>query len=125
MKILIVEDEEVLAKVLREKFENEGFQVELAIDGEMVMSMAKKIKPDMILLDLLLPKKLGIEVLKEIKSDVELKTTKVLILSNLDDDQNIKNALTLGAVDYFVKTQHPLKEIVEKVKGHLLASGVK
>ena len=125
MKILIVEDEEVLSKVLREKFENEGFETEIAIDGEMVMDMVKKTKPDLVLLDLLLPKKLGLEVLKEMKLDAEVKDVKVLVLSNLDDDQDIKTALSLGAVDYFVKTQHPLKEIVEKAKGHLLASGVK
>ena len=125
MKILIVEDEEVLSKVLREKFENEGFETEIATDGEMVMDMVKKTKPDLVLLDLLLPKKLGLEVLKEMKLDAEVKDVKVLVLSNLDDDQDIKTALSLGAVDYFVKTQHPLKEIVEKAKGHLLASGVK
>ncbi len=120
MRILIVEDEEVLSKVLREKFENEGFETEVATDGEMVMDMVKKTKPDLVLLDLLLPKKLGIEVLKEMKLDAEVKDVKVLVLSNLDDDQDIKTALALGAVDYFVKTQHPLKEIVEKVKEHLL-----
>lgn len=125
MKILIVEDEEVLSKVLREKFENEGFETEIATDGEMVMDMVKKTKPDLVLLDLLLPKKLGREVLKEMKLDIEVKDVKVLVLSNLDDDQDIKTALSLGAVDYFVKTQHPLKEIVEKVKGHLLAPGAK
>ena len=84
------------------------------------MDMVKKTKPDLVLLDLLLPKKLGIEVLKEMKLDAEVKDVKVLVLSNLDDDQDIKTALALGAVDYFVKTQHPLKEIVEKVKEHLL-----
>jgi len=120
MKILIVEDEEVLLKVLREKFENEGFKIEIATDGEMVMDMVKKTRPDLVLLDLLLPKKLGLEVLKEMKADVEVKDVQVLVLSNLDNDQDIKAALSLGAVDYFVKTQHPLKEIVEKVKGHLL-----
>ena len=120
MKILIVEDEEVLLKVLREKFENEGFKIEIATDGEMVMDMVKKTRPDLVLLDLLLPKKLGLEVLKEMKADVEVKDVQVLVLSNLDNDQDITAALSLGAVDYFVKTQHPLKEIVEKVKGHLL-----
>lgn len=120
MKILIVEDEEVLSKVLREKFENEGFKTEIATDGEMVMDMVKKTKPDLVLLDLLLPKKLGLDVLKDMKADAEVRDVRVLVLSNLDDDQDIKTALSLGAVDYFVKTQHPLKEIVEKVKEHLL-----
>lgn len=122
MKILIVEDEDVLAKVLQEKFEKEGVKIEVARDGEVVFEVAKKSRPDLIVLDLILPKKHGLEVIKELKGDAELKNIPVFVLSNLDSDQDIKKALSLGAIDYFVKTQHPLKEIVEKVKEHLIAS---
>lgn len=123
MKLLIVEDEVTLAMVLEEKFKKEGFEVQLAFDGEAAMSAAQKLKPDLILLDLLLPKKHGLEVLKDLKQDPELKNVPVIVLSNLDTDDDIKKSLALGAVDYFVKVQHPIKEIVEKVKEHMAGAG--
>lgn len=119
MKILIIEDEVVLLKVLAEKFENEKFEVEMAEDGEEAMLKVRASKPDMILLDIILPKKDGIEVLKEIKSDPELKDIPVIIISNLGSDEKIKETLELGAVDYLIKTQHPINEVVEKVQEHL------
>lgn len=122
MRILIVEDEITLARVLQEKFEKEGFQVQVIKDGESVMGALKKDKPDIVLLDLILPKKHGLDVLKELKADSELAEIPVLVLSNLDSDEDIKNALSLGAVDYFVKAQHPIKEIVEKVNNYLVSS---
>lgn len=120
MKILIVEDEELLAKVLKEKFEKEGFQVFVAGDGEAVVPSAGKNSPDLILLDLILPKKSGFEVLAELKADPELKLIPVIVLSNLGQDEEIKSALSLGAVDYLVKTQHPINEVVEKVRQQLV-----
>ncbi len=116
MKILVVEDEEALARVLSEKLEIEHFETLIARDGEEAIPLTKEFLPDLILLDLLLPKKLGLDVLAELKRDVDLKGIPVIIISNLGSDEDIKRALSLGAVDYFVKTQHPLKEIVEKVK---------
>jgi len=115
MKILIVEDEDVLSLVLEEKFKNEGYSVSIAKDGEEAEPAVKKFKPDIILLDLILPKKGGLEVLESIKANSELKLIPVIVLSNLEGDETIKKALTLGATDYFVKTQHPIAEIVEKV----------
>jgi len=120
MKLLIVEDEETLVKVLQEKFEREGFEVKVALDGEEAISAARDFKPDMVLLDLILPKKHGLEVLKELKADSELREAPVIVLSNLDTDEDIKKALALGAVDYYVKVQHPLKEIIEKVKARMI-----
>ena len=115
MKILIVEDEDALSLVLEEKFKNEGYDVMVAHDGAEAQPKAEKFKPDVILLDLILPKKLGLEVLESLKNDAELKLIPVIVLSNLEGDETIKKALFLGAVDYFVKTQHPIAEIVEKV----------
>lgn len=123
MKLLIVEDEVTLAKVLEEKFKKEDFEVRLAFDGEEAIAVAEKFKPDFVLLDLLLPKKHGLEVLKKLKRDPELKHAPVIVLSNLDTDEDIKKSLALGAVDYFVKVQHPIKEIVEKVKEHMVGTG--
>jgi len=124
MKILIVEDEDVLALVLEEKFKNEGYQVMIARDGEEARSKIEKFRPNIILLDLILPKKEGMRVLEDIKSDSELKLIPVIVLSNLEGDEIIKKALSLGAVDYFVKTQHPIAEIVEKVNALFVRSKV-
>ena len=119
-KVLIVEDEEVLAKVLREKFTDEGYGTEIAKDGDEGSAMVKKSKPDIVLLDLILPKKHGLVILEEIKNDPETKDIPVVVLSNLAEDDNIKKALELGASDYFVKAQHPIGEIVEKVSSILV-----
>ena len=115
MKILIVEDEDVLSLVLEEKFKNEGYEVMIAKDGQEAQPKAEKFKPNIILLDLILPKKGGLEVLEGLKASPEIKLTPVIVLSNLEGDETIKKALALGAADYFVKTQHPIAEIVEKV----------
>lgn len=73
----------------------------------------------MILLDIILPKKDGLQVLEEIKANPEFSHLPVIILSNLGEDEKIKSALKLGAVDYLVKTQHPINEVVEKIKEYL------
>lgn len=120
MKILIVEDEEVLASVLAEKFEKAGFSVKIANDGEQALTLAKSFKPSVIALDLMLPKVDGFTFLKQLKEDDDLKRTPVVVMSNLADDDDIKNALKMGATDYFVKSNHPINEIVEKIKAVLL-----
>jgi two-component system alkaline phosphatase synthesis response regulator PhoP len=116
MKILVVEDEQVLAKVFQEKFEKAHYDVKIAVDGEAALSEAKSFNPDVIVLDLVLPKKNGFDVLSELKADDSLKIIPVVVVSNLGEDEDIKRALSLGAIDYFVKAQHPINEIVSKVK---------
>lgn len=115
-KILIAEDEDILLNVLRDRFEAEGWEVALAKDGVEAMEAINKSKFDLVLLDLLMPKKDGFEVLKEVMANPELKNLPIIVLSNLGGDDDIKKALALGAKDYFVKTQHPMSEIVEKAK---------
>lgn len=119
MKILVVEDEEILSEVLKEKFKREGYEVMVAVDGDEIISKTKKFMPDMVLLDLLLPKKDGLTILKELKDDPALKNIPVIIFSGLSDDENIKKGIQLGALDYFVKTQHPLAQIIDKVNAYL------
>ncbi len=116
MKILIVEDEESLAFVLKEKLDKSGFETKVAKDGETALTLARAFKPELILLDLVLPKKDGFSVLRELKADPELEIVPVIVLSNLGEDENIKKAFALGAKDYFVKSQHPINEIVEKIE---------
>ncbi|MDO8504664.1 MAG: response regulator [Candidatus Liptonbacteria bacterium] len=119
MKILIVEDEPVLSKVLKEKFVKSGFETRVSADGEAAMLDVVAFKPDVIVLDLVMPKKNGFEVLKSIKENQDISMIPVVVVSNLGEDGDIKRALSLGAADYFVKSQHPINEIVEKVKSVL------
>lgn len=120
MKILVVEDEEVLARVLEEKFDKSGYDVAIAVDGEVALALAASFKPDAIVLDLFLPKKSGFEVLEILKADPVLKMIPVVVVSNLGEDSDIKRAFSLGAADYYVKSEHPLNEIIEKIKNVLL-----
>ncbi|MFA6519485.1 MAG: response regulator [Candidatus Paceibacterota bacterium] len=120
MKVLIVEDEEVLAKVFQEKLEKSGYEVQVASDGEAALVSTASFKPDVIVLDLLLPKKNGFEVLEALKKDEELKVIPVIVVSNLGEDSDIKRSLQLGAADYYVKSEHPINEIIEKIKNVLL-----
>ncbi len=122
MKILIIEDESALLEVLRDKFVKSGFEVKTEKDGDIDIKSIREFFPDMILLDLILPKRSGFEVLEELKNDPETKPIPVIVLSNLDEDDDIKKALFVGAVDYFTKTQHPINEVVEKVKDYILSS---
>jgi two-component system alkaline phosphatase synthesis response regulator PhoP len=120
MKILIVEDEEILVRVLQEKFEEKSIEVAVAKSGDKVLALARKFKPDIVLLDIMLPNKDGLEVLRELKADEYLKNIPVIMLSNLSDDEKIKQAIGLGAVDYMTKIQHPINEVIEKVHRHIL-----
>ena len=117
--ILIVEDEEFLVRTLQDNLNSEGFKTDAAMDGEEAVSKLEKIKPDLILLDLLLPKKDGFYVLSHVKQNPDLKNIPVIVLSNLGGDAEIKRALEMGADDYFVKSQHPIQEVVEKVTSFL------
>jgi DNA-binding response OmpR family regulator len=115
-KILLVEDDAVLAKVLYEELSDAEFEVFQAYDGEAGLRMAFEKMPGLILLDVLLPKKNGFEVLEAIKKSPEASRIPVIILTMLGSDEDIKKGLQLGANDYIVKSQHALPEIVEKVK---------
>lgn len=120
MKIVVAEDEEALLHVLAEKLRNNGFEVREARDGEAAMKAIKNFLPDLVLLDLLMPQKDGFAVLEEMKASTEFKSIPVIVLSNLGEDEDLKRALHAGAVDYLVKMQHPLNEVVEKVKKYLI-----
>ena len=118
-KIMIVEDEETLALVLKEKFEKNHFSVKVVGDGAKAYSGAKSFKPDVVALDLMLPNKNGLDILKEIMDDDATKRIPIIIISNLMDDTSIKTALKLGAKDYFVKADHSINEIFEKIKSYI------
>lgn len=115
-KILFVEDESALQKALGDVLNQEGYQIINALDGEIGLRTAKTEKPDLILLDVILPKMSGFEVLKALKEDPETSAIPVIILTNLEKMEDVNRALELGATTYLVKTQYTLEEVIGKVK---------
>lgn len=116
MKLLIIEDEQALAEVLREEFESQGIEVTAAADGEAALKAMEAGVPEAVLLDLLLPKKDGFEVLAAMKASAALKRVPVVILSNLAQSDDVKRGLALGADGYLIKTDFSLKEVVDQVR---------
>lgn len=114
-KILFIEDEPTLQKAINKFLENEGYEAISAIDGKLGISMAKKILPDLILLDLILPKMNGFEVLKELRKDESTKNIPIIVLTNLEGSADVEKAISLGAKDYLVKANYELSEIAEKI----------
>ena len=115
-KIIVVEDEDVLVKALSIELLGAGFEVSSALDGEAGLALIQKEKPDLVLLDLTMPKLPGFEVLKKLKEEASTKHIPVVILSNLGQDEDKKKGLELGAVDYFVKSSTDLSLLTEKIK---------
>lgn len=115
-KILFIEDESALQRAVSEVLKESGYLVLSALDGEGGLRMAQEGKPDLVLLDLILPKKDGFEVLAELKKDDSTKNIPVIILTNLEGSKDVERALELGATTYLVKTNYRLEEVIEKVK---------
>ena len=118
-KILLVEDEKILAEMYKDKFAREGFEVFLAFDSKEGLEMAKKEKPDLIVLDILLPKENGITFLEWLRKTPEISSLAVVAFSNYDDPETKKQALQLGVKNYLIKTNYTPKEIVKKIKNYL------
>jgi len=116
-KILIVEDDKFLRELMVRKLNTEqGFEVVSAIDGESGLKTMKEQKPDLVLLDLILPGIGGFDVLSQMNDDVALSPIPVIILSNLGQQDDVDKGLKLGAVDYMVKAHFTPNEIIEKVR---------
>ncbi|NTV40802.1 MAG: response regulator [Candidatus Moranbacteria bacterium] len=115
-KILIIEDDLFLKNALGEFLTAEGFEVSSAIDGEAGIQKAFAEKPDLILLDIVLPRKDGYAVLQEIKSNVETAEIPIVLLTNLGSVSDVEKALELGATTYLVKADYKLDEVTMKIK---------
>ena len=115
-KILIIEDDLVLQKALSEYLGTEGFETKTASDGETGEKMSASEKPDLILLDIILPKKDGLEVLRAVRSNEKTKKIPIVLLTNLDSIEDVEKALELGATTYLVKADYRLEEVTAKVK---------
>ena len=118
-KILIIEDDKFLRELIVMKLKKESYDVLDAVDGEEGIKKIREEKPDIILLDLILPGIDGFEVLSQIKSDPTVSSIPVIILSNLGQREDIERGLTLGATDYMIKAHFTPGEIVEKIKSIL------
>ena len=118
-KVLIVEDEMAMLNVLADKFKREGFDVFKAADGDEGLEAALKERPNLILLDILMPKMDGMTFLRKLREDIWGKNATVVILTNLVDPRVAAETSESGVFDYWVKTELTLDEIVEKVRGKL------
>jgi len=118
-KILIIEDDKFLRELIIRKLIDEGYQTVDATDGEEGVRVAKAEKPNLILLDLILPGIDGFEALARIKKDEELVNIPIIILSNLGQREDIERGLKLGATDYLIKAHFSPEEIIEKISSIL------
>jgi len=118
-KILVIEDDPFLANLLKLRLEKDKFEVIQAKDGEEALKKLKEIEPDLILLDLILPKKSGFEFLEDISLNPSLRNKPVIILSNLGQTADIQRGKQLGAVEYFVKAKISIDDLILKIKEFL------
>ena len=116
IKITLVEDDEILSKVLYEELKEAGFEVTQAFNGEDGLARIKASRPNLVLLDIVMPKMDGFQVLEALKASPATRTIPVIVLTMGGGDEEIKKGFRLGANDYIVKSQHAVAEIVEKVK---------
>jgi two-component system alkaline phosphatase synthesis response regulator PhoP len=118
-KILIIEDEEVLLDLLQKKLTQEGYQIEVAKDGQVGLAKIREDKPDLILLDIVMPKMGGFEVMEELNKDEQLRGIPIIIISNSGQPVELSRAKELGVRDWLVKTDFDPQEVVDKVKKQL------
>ncbi|MDI6734179.1 MAG: response regulator [Patescibacteria group bacterium] len=117
--ILLVEDEPLLANLLKQRLEKEGLKVLLGRDGEEALRILRDTKPDLILLDIILPKISGFELMETLRNDPQFEKAPIIILSNLGQDVDVAKGQSLGAIQYFVKAKVSIEELVEEVKTFL------
>jgi len=119
-KILLVEDDAFLSSLLKNRLQKENLEVDYAADGEEAINFLKSNSPDLILLDIILPKKSGFEMMEEIKNNpqIQSKEIPIIIISNLGQPEDISRGQALGAIEYF-KAKTSIDELIEKIKGFL------
>ena len=114
-KVLIIEDEEIMIDLLQRKLTQEGYEVSVARDGEEGLEAMRKVKLDLILLDIIMPKMGGFEVMEEMAKDKELKKIPVIVISNSGQPVELNRAQKLGAKDWLIKTEFDPQEVLGKV----------
>ena len=114
-KILFIEDEAVMQKAVSEFLGAKGYEVISALDGELGINMAKNYSPDLILLDIVLPKKSGFDVLRDLKSDEKTKSVPVIVLTNLSQMDDVSKMMDMGITTYLVKSDQSLQDILRVI----------
>ncbi|MBI2610531.1 response regulator [Candidatus Kaiserbacteria bacterium] len=114
-KIMLVEDDGFMLDILANKLTKSGFEVHVAQDGEACLNALDSFKPDLVLLDIIMPQIDGFEVLRRIKDSSVWRATPVIVLTNLGEQKEVQHAMDLGAKGYIVKANVTTKEIVEKI----------
>ncbi len=114
-KILLVEDDSMIVEMYKLRFEEEGFEVTVTDKGSEAIKLAESLKPDIILLDIILPEVDGFNILQTLKSDANTKDLPILLLTNLAQESDKERAMAMGANDYFVKSQHTPSDVLQKV----------
>lgn len=114
--VALIEDDPLIAEMYTTKFTKEGFAIQHAADGAAGLELVKKMKPDIILLDIIMPKMDGFQVLKQLRDDAAFTKTPVVMLTNLGQEEDVQKGRELGATDYFIKTNFTPAAIVDKVK---------
>lgn len=117
MKVLIIDDERGILKMYTEYLKIAGIEPLQAVDGQTGIKLAKEQKPDVILLDIIMPRYNGLDVLKDMKADQEIKNIPVFLLTNLPEESSGEKAKELGAYGYLVKAQYEPKMVVDVIKG--------
>ena len=115
-KILIIEDDPLMSRMYQKIFSFEGYEVDIANNGMDGLEKVRSQKPDLILLDIMMPKMNGLEVLSKLKSDPETKSLPVVILTNLAGEKDAETAMSKGAVKYIVKSEYEPKQVANMVK---------
>lgn len=118
-RILLVEDDFFLSDIYQTKLSVEEYEVVIAQDGMEGLQKAKETLPDLILLDIMLPKMDGLEVLKKLKADSATRHIPVILLSNLGQEFVVKGGMNLGAVDYLLKSDLTPREVIQKIEKYL------
>ena len=118
-KILIIDDEESIRQIYHKVFSDQGFSAETAVDGQEGLLKAAEWKPDIILLDIMLPKMSGLDVLKSLKNNNLTKSIPVLLLTNIGDESVIKDGFKYGASGYFLKVSYSPYQVVEECKKYI------
>jgi len=115
-KILMIEDERIIVDLLKRKLEKEGYQVSVGRDGVEGLEKMRKDKPELILLDIVMPRMGGLEVMEKMRDDDELKDIPIVVISNSGQPIELDRAKKLGAKDWLVKTEFDPQEVIRKVK---------
>lgn len=115
-KILLAEDDQLLARALKEVLTKQGYQIQIAHDGLQVLGEIKTFKPDLLILDILMPRLDGISALQELKQDEATRTIPVIVLTNLSDFENVQKVMDLGVRNFLVKSDWGIDKIAEKVE---------